>query len=183
VRCVVSCFGASPRPFPFSHRGLIPFSPIRPTYLCFLAASRARPFISIPSAHRSIAQLRARPRAAKNRAHVVLVLERRRCPLPRGQEDRRGLVRCHIRGHEPAEQPAGRHQIRTSFPIPSHACPAQRVWHPDASPVTPVRINEHTLIIFCAQEPRKSDAPQLRDEYRTYKILVGCRECSPLFTS
>jgi casein kinase 1 len=25
------------------------------------------------------------------------------------------------------------------------------------------------------QEPRKSDAPQLRDEYRTYKILVGCR--------
>lgn len=26
-------------------------------------------------------------------------------------------------------------------------------------------------------EPRKSDAPQLRDEYRTYKILVGCREC------
>jgi hypothetical protein len=31
-------------------------------------------------------------------------------------------------------------------------------------------------------EPRKSDAPQLRDEYRTYKILVGCRKyrpCSP----
>ena len=27
-------------------------------------------------------------------------------------------------------------------------------------------------------EPRKSDAPQLRDEYRTYKILVGCREFS-----
>lgn len=27
-------------------------------------------------------------------------------------------------------------------------------------------------------EPRKSDAPQLRDEYRTYKILVGCRELS-----
>ena len=27
-------------------------------------------------------------------------------------------------------------------------------------------------------EPRKSDAPQLRDEYRTYKILVGCRESS-----
>lgn len=25
-------------------------------------------------------------------------------------------------------------------------------------------------------EPRKSDAPQLRDEYRTYKILVGCRK-------
>lgn len=29
---------------------------------------------------------------------------------------------------------------------------------------------------LCLQEPRKSDAPQLRDEYRTYKILVGCRE-------
>jgi casein kinase 1 len=27
-----------------------------------------------------------------------------------------------------------------------------------------------------AQEPRKSDAPQLRDEYRSYKILSGCRE-------
>ncbi|KAI1336770.1 casein kinase I [Xylariaceae sp. FL0016] len=27
---------------------------------------------------------------------------------------------------------------------------------------------------FAYQEPRKSDAPQLRDEYRTYKILVGC---------
>jgi hypothetical protein len=25
------------------------------------------------------------------------------------------------------------------------------------------------------QEPRKSDAPQLRDEYRSYKILSGCR--------
>lgn len=34
-------------------------------------------------------------------------------------------------------------------------------------------------------EPRKSDAPQLRDEYRTYKILVGCRKFSrcPYFTS
>lgn len=25
-------------------------------------------------------------------------------------------------------------------------------------------------------EPRKSEAPQLRDEYRTYKVLVGCRK-------
>lgn len=32
-----------------------------------------------------------------------------------------------------------------------------------------------------AWEPRKSDAPQLRDEYRTYKILVGCRMFSPVF--
>jgi serine/threonine protein kinase len=32
-------------------------------------------------------------------------------------------------------------------------------------------------------EPRKSDAPQLRDEYRTYKILVGCRELPPSFSS
>ena len=31
-------------------------------------------------------------------------------------------------------------------------------------------------------EPRKSDAPQLRDEYRTYKILVGCRESSPFLS-
>lgn len=33
--------------------------------------------------------------------------------------------------------------------------------------------NQQIAIKF---EPRKSDAPQLRDEYRTYKILVGCRE-------
>lgn len=32
-------------------------------------------------------------------------------------------------------------------------------------------------------EPRKSDAPQLRDEYRTYKILVGCREYTSLSSS
>ncbi|KAI9829355.1 MAG: casein kinase I [Phylliscum demangeonii] len=31
-----------------------------------------------------------------------------------------------------------------------------------------------TTMAKCQQEPRKSDAPQLRDEYRTYKILVGC---------
>ncbi|BFZ59856.1 Palmitoylated plasma membrane-bound casein kinase [Saitoella coloradoensis] len=31
--------------------------------------------------------------------------------------------------------------------------------------------NQSVAIKF---EPRKSDAPQLRDEYRTYKILVGC---------
>jgi serine/threonine protein kinase len=31
-------------------------------------------------------------------------------------------------------------------------------------------------------EPRKSDAPQLRDEYRTYKILVGCRKSNALFS-
>ncbi|TVY37401.1 Casein kinase I-like protein, partial [Lachnellula subtilissima] len=33
--------------------------------------------------------------------------------------------------------------------------------------------NQQVAIKF---EPRKSDAPQLRDEYRTYKILVGCRK-------
>jgi len=33
------------------------------------------------------------------------------------------------------------------------------------------------MTISCIlQEPRKSDAPQLRDEYRSYKILSGCRE-------
>jgi serine/threonine protein kinase len=36
------------------------------------------------------------------------------------------------------------------------------------------RIRTPSLQI-ATQEPRKSDAPQLRDEYRTYKILVGCR--------
>jgi casein kinase 1 len=32
------------------------------------------------------------------------------------------------------------------------------------------------LLSPIVQEPRKSDAPQLRDEYRTYKILAGSRE-------
>ena len=35
---------------------------------------------------------------------------------------------------------------------------------------------KYANIIYLDQEPRKSDAPQLRDEYRTYKILVGCRK-------
>ena len=35
-------------------------------------------------------------------------------------------------------------------------------------------LNSQTVAIKF--EPRKSDAPQLRDEYRTYKILNGCRE-------
>lgn len=32
-------------------------------------------------------------------------------------------------------------------------------------------------MLTCLQkEPRKAEAPQLRDEYRTYKVLVGCRK-------
>jgi casein kinase 1 len=42
------------------------------------------------------------------------------------------------------------------------------------SSLIPPVFRSHFVLIF-AQEPRKSDAPQLRDEYRTYKILVGCR--------
>lgn len=33
--------------------------------------------------------------------------------------------------------------------------------------------NQSVAIKF---EPRKSDAPQLRDEYRTYKVLAGLRK-------
>jgi casein kinase 1 len=33
-------------------------------------------------------------------------------------------------------------------------------------------LNNQTVAIKF--EPRKSDAPQLRDEYRTYKIMAGC---------
>ncbi|RDW91330.1 putative casein kinase I cki2 [Coleophoma crateriformis] len=35
-------------------------------------------------------------------------------------------------------------------------------------------ISRIVTYLYRDQEPRKSDAPQLRDEYRTYKILVGC---------
>jgi len=37
--------------------------------------------------------------------------------------------------------------------------------------------NQQVAIKF---EPRKSDAPQLRDEYRTYKILAGSSKCGRL---
>ena len=30
------------------------------------------------------------------------------------------------------------------------------------------------------QEPRKAEAPQLRDECRSYRILAGCRQSNPL---
>ena len=46
------------------------------------------------------------------------------------------------------------------------------------------RFDGMTLIFiyrFVLQEPRKSDAPQLRDECRSYRILAGCRECCSLF--
>ena len=31
-----------------------------------------------------------------------------------------------------------------------------------------------------AQEPRKAEAPQLRDECRSYRILANCRQCNAL---
>lgn len=41
-------------------------------------------------------------------------LQRRRRPLPRRQEDRRGLLRRHLRGHQPAQPAAGCHQVRAA---------------------------------------------------------------------
>ena len=35
----------------------------------------------------------------------------RRCPLPCGEEDWRGFIRCHFRGNQSVEQPASCHQI------------------------------------------------------------------------
>jgi casein kinase 1 len=50
----------------------------------------------------------------------------------------------------------------------------KRVWEKEESKL---RFKKNTCSPFpLEQEPRKSDAPQLRDEYRTYKILVGCCE-------
>jgi hypothetical protein len=90
----------------------------------------------------------------KHRHNGFLFFERRRCTLPRWQKDRRRIVRRYFRGHQPPEQSTSGHQIRM-FGRPSRE-----------------------TSIDISQEPRKSDAPQLRDEYRTYKILVGCRESS-----
>lgn len=50
----------------------------------------------------------------------------------------------------------------------------QRVWEKKETKLRRKR-NEGSPFSI-EQEPRKSDAPQLRDEYRTYKILVGCCE-------
>jgi casein kinase 1 len=55
----------------------------------------------------------------------------------------------------------------------------QRMWEKKE---TKLRRKKNESSLFSAeQEPRKSDAPQLRDEYRTYKILVGCREFQLFF--
>jgi len=42
------------------------------------------------------------------------------------------------------------------------------------------RLQTHTSV---GQEPRKRDAPQLRDEYRTYKILAGSRQYAKILPS
>ncbi len=63
---------------------------------------------------------------------------------------------------EPAQFADRRDQIRMSSP--SFVAPQRH------------RLNySHVL-----QEPRKSDAPQLRDECRSYRILAGCRACAML---
>ena len=69
------------------------------------------------------------------------------------QRGREGIVDQRIPG------PTGRENYRSTFE------------HSSTSLLT-------VLASSCIQEPRKSDAPQLRDEYRTYKILAGSREFS-----
>jgi hypothetical protein len=54
--------------------------------------------------------------------HVVLVVQRRRCPLSGGKEDRGRLVWCYFRGHKPFEQPASRHQICMHLTVSSTSC-------------------------------------------------------------
>ena len=43
----------------------------------------------------------------------LLIIECRRCPLPGGQENRRGFVRCNLRGDKPFEQSTSGNQICT----------------------------------------------------------------------
>lgn len=44
------------------------------------------------------------------------VIQRGRCALPCGEEDRRGFIRCYLRGNQPAQQPAGGYQVCESMP-------------------------------------------------------------------
>jgi hypothetical protein len=78
------------------------------------------------------------------------------CSLPRWEEDRRRILWRYLRRDKSSQQSTGCYQI---CEYPSRPCHEQ--------PFTGLK------------EPRKSDAPQLRDEYRTYKILVGCRKSQP----
>jgi hypothetical protein len=79
------------------------------------------------------------------------------------QYDIRGCTRIrpltgtpgYIDRHEPAQLPDSRDQIRASFYALPYNC-------------------AHDILKI--QEPRKAEAPQLRDECRSYRILANCRE-------
>lgn len=62
---------------------------------------------------------------------------------------------------EPAQLADRRYQIRTP-PQPHLRAPSVRCSCPRVT-----------------QEPRKAEAPQLRDECRSYRILAGCRQYPP----
>ena len=64
---------------------------------------------------------------------------------------------------EPPQLADRRHQVCPSKLILVHVIVS--IHRPDATSV---------------QEPRKAEAPQLRDECRSYRILSGCRQCNSL---
>lgn len=63
--------------------------------------------------HTTVALSHRRPGAClRSLSHGLILFQRRRRALSRREENWRGLIRCHLRGDEPPQQPAGRHQIR-----------------------------------------------------------------------
>jgi hypothetical protein len=96
--------------------------------------------------------------------------------LPRWQEDWRGLFRCHFRRHILLTPPS------STTPLTSLSLHQEPIFlTPRVSPsnlyaaLPSLGIAPFSPLHFL-QEPRKAEAPQLRDECRSYRILAGCRE-------
>ncbi|KAF4608658.1 casein kinase I [Pleurotus pulmonarius] len=86
---------------------------------------------------------------------ALLLVDRQysRDSLSGGQENRRGLIRCHLRGYYYLVSPLSFHSAAS------------------ISSGTNLLNSQTVAIKF---EPRKAEAPQLRDECRSYRILAGC---------
>lgn len=84
-----------------------------------LAPAPPRPY---PILHRDFACLASASSSSRRSlpCNGFLVLQRRGRPLPCRQEDWRGFLWCHLRGHQPAQSTAGRHQVCMSAALLYH---------------------------------------------------------------
>ena len=111
----------------------------------------------------------------------LLFSKPRRRPLPRRQEDRRGLLWCHLRRSAILSplSPVLSSNLNPFLATGTNLLNSQTVAIKFVSPCLPWC---PLVLLFAiltqppAQEPRKAEAPQLRDECRSYRILTGCSQ-------